>query len=243
MPPLKDETGKRYGRLSVIKRVENIGECTAYLCRCDCGTEKIVRGESLRKGDIVSCGCYQKEQVVKNHAKSVERKRKEKNIYMFDGESGICLIKNKAFLFDKEDYDKIKVHTWQIGTHGYAMNATVGLLHRYILGNPDGYVDHINHFKTDNRKENLRICTCEENACNRGPQKNNTSGYKGVSYDKSRGKYAASIKRGDQSFTLGRFSTAEEAAHAYDRKAIELHGKFANLNFPLEYYEEKKEVK
>lgn len=90
MPPLKDETGKRYGRLSVLKRVENIGECTAYLCRCDCGTEKIVRGESLRKGDIVSCGCYQKEQIVKNHAKA-SKENARKRIY-------ICLTANLAYV-------------------------------------------------------------------------------------------------------------------------------------------------
>lgn len=238
---LKDETGKKYGRLTVIKRVENIKKATAYLCRCDCGTEKIVRGEQLRNGETVSCGCYQKERIVLHHAESVERKRQEKNVYSFEGDVGTCVVKDGVFIFDKEDYDKIKPYTWQIGTHGYVANTIVGLLHRYITDSPDGYVDHINRCKTDNRKINLRICTCNENALNRGPQRNNTSGYKGVYYDKSRKKYAASIKFAGTEYRLGRFETIEEAAHAYDRKAIELCDEFAHTNFPREYYEEKKE--
>lgn len=52
-----DETGKRYGRLVVEKRVENIGAAAAFLCKCDCGKEKIVTGSHLRTGVTKSCGC------------------------------------------------------------------------------------------------------------------------------------------------------------------------------------------
>lgn len=58
----KDITGQRYGRLIAIKYCYTSGNRLAYwLCRCDCGIEKIIRGSHLRTGDILSCGCLNKE--------------------------------------------------------------------------------------------------------------------------------------------------------------------------------------
>ena len=58
----KDETGKQYGLLSVIKQIEekDSNGITMWVCRCECGNEIIVRGSSLRNGHTKSCGCYQK---------------------------------------------------------------------------------------------------------------------------------------------------------------------------------------
>lgn len=53
--------GKTFGRLLVISRTENMGRATAYLCRCVCGAEKVVRYQSLAKGQTRSCGCLRKE--------------------------------------------------------------------------------------------------------------------------------------------------------------------------------------
>lgn len=52
-----DETGNRYGRLTVVERAEGIKGSAAWLCRCECGNEKIVLGILLRNGNTVSCGC------------------------------------------------------------------------------------------------------------------------------------------------------------------------------------------
>jgi hypothetical protein len=57
----KDETGKRYGRWTVLERQDNRGVGVRWLCRCDCGTEKVVDGKSLRFRQSQSCGCYQAE--------------------------------------------------------------------------------------------------------------------------------------------------------------------------------------
>ena len=56
-----DMIGKRFGRLIVLERVENIGDQAAWKCLCDCGNELISRGSSLRRGDTVSCGCHRRE--------------------------------------------------------------------------------------------------------------------------------------------------------------------------------------
>ena len=52
-----DLTGQRYGKLMVIEPAENVGGRTAWLCRCDCGRETVVRTNRLRSGHTSSCGC------------------------------------------------------------------------------------------------------------------------------------------------------------------------------------------
>lgn len=58
----EDLTGKKFGRLTVIKRAENSkSNQPRWLCRCECGTEKIILAQSLKRGGTKSCGCYQDE--------------------------------------------------------------------------------------------------------------------------------------------------------------------------------------
>jgi hypothetical protein len=56
-----DHTGKRFGRLLVVSRSENLGGKPAWSCACDCGNTKIIRSSSLLKGDSRSCGCLASE--------------------------------------------------------------------------------------------------------------------------------------------------------------------------------------
>jgi hypothetical protein len=91
--------------------------------------------------------------------------------------------------------------------------------------------DHINHNKLDNRKENLRICTEAENVHNTRISRNNTSGYKGVTFHKRDKKWQTQIRSGQGKRYLGYFNTAEEAAKNYDEKAKEAFGEFARTNF------------
>jgi len=62
MRNLIDLTGRKFGRLTVIKRVyPNRGEHPYWLCKCECGTEKIIRGNDLKTGRTKSCGCLKRE--------------------------------------------------------------------------------------------------------------------------------------------------------------------------------------
>jgi len=57
---LKDETGNRYGRLTVLRRYDHTahsGLGAYWICRCDCGQEIAVLGAKLRNGNTRSCGC------------------------------------------------------------------------------------------------------------------------------------------------------------------------------------------
>jgi hypothetical protein len=59
--PAKDETGKRYGRLTVLRRDGNKEGAAVWLCLCDCGRQHRVTGRNLRSGGTLSCGCLQRE--------------------------------------------------------------------------------------------------------------------------------------------------------------------------------------
>ena len=146
-------------------------------------------------------------------------------------------------------------------------------IHRLVMGSPKGMcVDHINGDTLDNRKENLRVCTRSQNSQNQKIKSHNQSGYKGVYYSKNpfyekflkEGpalKKDGTIKKvqpkpyakpwvayigggqGKSPIRLGCHATAEEAAEVRDKKALEIHGEFARLNFPdkrEEYLEEMK---
>lgn len=111
------------------------------------------------------------------------------------------------------------------------------LLHRLIMGFPEGLVvDHINDDPLDNRRENLRIVTRGQNS-GRGHRRNKT-GYRGVTFHADRSntrggkRYSAAIRVDGRSTFLGLFHTAEEAAAAYDARAIVVYGELARLNFP-----------
>lgn len=93
----------------------------------------------------------------------------------------------------------------------------------------DERINHINGNKLDNRRSNLRIATRSESHINRGMHMNNTSGYKGVF--KKGNRWCAQVGCDSVSLYLGTFDSRKEAAKAYDRKAYELFGEVAKLNF------------
>ena len=108
-------------------------------------------------------------------------------------------------------------------------------MHRFILNISDEsiQIDHVNGNTLDNRKINLRIANSSENASNKmrlSPQ--NSSGYRGVVWDKETGKWMAQIYKDNKRKFLGRFDNKQEAAKAFDEAAKTMYGKFhGKLNF------------
>ena len=93
---------------------------------------------------------------------------------------------------------------------------------------PDGmYIDHINGDRTDNRIENLRLCTPTQNQINRGAPKTSKSGVKGVVWRPDRQKWNASIRAGGKRYHVGHFETIEDAKAAQEAASRELFGDFA----------------
>lgn len=111
------------------------------------------------------------------------------------------------------------------------------VLHRVIMERIIGRsltkaeeVDHIDRNPLNNRRSNLRIATHAENLRNRGKNRNNTSGYKGVTWDKGEGKWSASITVNYKRVHLGRYSNPEDAYAAYCKAVKEYHGEFSCLD-------------
>ena len=106
------------------------------------------------------------------------------------------------------------------------------LMHRQIVGcGDDDDVDHWDKNGLNNRRHNLRPCSESQNAANRGPSKNNTSGYKGVFGHSTGGQWRAQITIEGVKKHLGLFRTAQDAAVAYDKAANDHFGEFARPNF------------
>lgn len=146
-------------------------------------------------------------------------------------------------LVDDEDYEYLNQFKWRILICGtktksiYVQSEIVKsnkkktvTMHKFLLGDKLGYfIDHIDHNGLNNQKYNLRFSTRSQNGANRRPS--GFSKYLGVHFDKYRNTWRASITFNKKTYKLGRFETEIEAAIAYDKKAREFHGQFANLNF------------
>ena len=101
-------------------------------------------------------------------------------------------------------------------------------IHRFILDcNKNDVVDHINGNTLDNRKQNLRICSQQQNTMNNSNiRSNNTSGYKGVTWDKSKNKWTAQITVNYKNIHLGRYDKIEDAIKERQKAEIKYFGEY-----------------
>jgi hypothetical protein len=151
----------------------------------------------------------------------------------------IPLTQGKFALVDEEDYEYLMQWKWYYAK-GYAVRMgsqpkrVAILMHRIVLermGFKDfESSDHINRQRFDNRRANLRPVSLEQNNMNRGKQKNNTSGYMGVSWHKQGKKWRVRFRADGKYRSLGLFDDKKEAALAYNEAAKKCHGEFAVLN-------------
>lgn len=155
----------------------------------------------------------------------------------------IPLTRGKYAIVDAADYEWLSPHKWFANgneENGYYAarwlpDHKLQLMHRAIMNPPEGMiVDHIDGQRHNNRRANLRVCTWKENVRNGKPSRSSTSRFKGVYFATTLGKWVATIRCDGKKIYLGAFADEIEAAKAYDRKARELFGEFAYLNFPEE---------
>lgn len=150
----------------------------------------------------------------------------------------LLLNNGMQVMVSESDYHSVSQHSWY--WNGRYVRADIKkddttakvYLHTFIMCPDKGQVvDHINGNSLDNRRENLRVCTQSQNLANSRKRKNCSSLYKGVSWNKKNRKWVAYINADKSRVPLGYFRSEQEAARAYDAKALEVFGEYAKLNF------------
>jgi len=188
-----------------------------------------------------NCGTYEtKEEAIEVYNQKIQEIEESKNeeplpeiIRNKDGQAIIETFnkngnKVSECIVDDDKYYELIKYKWftslgYIKTH---MNNTTVFIHRYLIDPEKGeIVDHVNNNPLDNRISNLRICDDSLNSHNRQIKEGK---YRGVS--KNGKGYAGKIIKNGKEYNLGTYKTQEEAALAYNTKALELYGEHANLN-------------
>lgn len=146
----------------------------------------------------------------------------------------ILLSRGKVTLVDAKDFAIVAKHTWsalKVRDTFYAVSEIEGAfvyMHRLLMQFPICETDHRNGDGLDNRRRNLRLATNSQNQANRGRQKNNKSGFKGVSWSAKEGKWRARIKVDYREKFLGCFIDPRAAHAAYAAAAEKYFGEFAH---------------
>ncbi len=159
---------------------------------------------------------------------------------------------NTFTMVDDEDYEHLNQWKWSATNQNrpsrktlYAERKSISagvqtgwVMHRYLMKTPKGmFTDHIDGDGLNNQRSNLRVCTRSQNQQNAGPKvggrsetRIKTSKYKGVCWNKRRGKYEVQIDNNGSHIWVGLFIIEDEAAQAYNDAALKYHGEFAKLN-------------
>lgn len=192
-----DLTGQRYGRLIVLKEVEKEGRGRHFLCRCDCGNEKVIRMNQLRTGKTKSCGCYNKERVTEANLKDLTGHRFGK-LTVVERSPKKHATENKAIWKCICDCgEKIEA----LSTYLTSGDTSSCGCHRKEVGKKLQKYNHSNLIKdgvfTPLLKSKMRS--------------NNKTGVKGVMKLAKNGKYRAYIGIKGKKIYLGEFTTLEQA--------------------------------
>ena len=217
------EHGVPDSRLTVVKRGEDYISPSGYkkiqwLCECSCKSNKhiLVIGSDLIRGEVKSCGCLNDEQ-----RRISGQKNSRYNDYSFEHDIVIGITSNtkKEFYVDLKNFDKIKHICWREETNGsfsmlkgYDPQSKKRVRMHSYLGFSN--YDHIDRNELNNLESNLRPATQQQNTQNKSKQKNNKSGFVGVSKDKNTGKWIAHIGYNLKQIYLGLYSNKEDAIKA-----------------------------
>jgi|SRR5580765_1018399 len=139
----------------------------------------------------------------------------------------------ESCLVDDDDFERLSQFAWCL-VNGYASNVIRGnhmYMHHAVIGKPPSGMEthHKDGNKLNNQKHNLEFVTHDTNQHH--AKRHNRLGYRGLKLNKA--KFNVQIRKAGITYCLGTYEDAEEAARVYDKKALELFGPCATLNFPL----------
>lgn len=223
-----DLTGCRFSHLMVqAKTDERRHGQMMWRCLCDCGREKLIISEALRSGGTKTCGCSLNKfykNITLDYLKEILDYSPDTGLFHWKRRSLGCVPGAIAGTHVGRGYMRVRIHGVNYFAHRLAWF--------YVHGTwPTHEIDHVDRDARNNRIKNLRACENSNNAINKPAFRNNTSGYKGVTWHKGAKRWTAQIDVRGRHMYLGLFDTAQEAAQSYDKTALEQHGAFAYLNF------------
>lgn len=218
----KDLIGFRFGKLTVIEKVESASYRSRFKCVCDCGNEKIVLGQSLLNGHVRSCGCLQREASTRrieaynsNLGRETHGEAKTRLYAIWEGMKTRCYKRNyHSFpnyggrgisVCEEWKSSFLAFREWALST-GYNDSLTI---------------DRID-VNGDYCPDNCRWTGHDVQAANKRLLDRNTSGFTGVSFNKKSGKYVAYISRNRETHHLGSFDKLEDAIAARKRAEKQL---------------------
>jgi hypothetical protein len=240
-----DLLGKVFGKLTVIARSERRSKKSEiyWFCECECTKITEVCGTDLRNNKIaacVECGRKIQSEKIKKH----NLFRVENNIVI-----GIATNQNTEFYFNIKYLDEIKKYAWRINEKGYVCSQikdTEIKLHRFIMELKSNkqlvseeFIDHVDKNPLNNKDENLRECTNDQNVKNRKLNKNNKSGVSGVMiHSNSKGEiiYRSVISVNHKKMHLISTKDFDEAVKARLQAEKEYYKEFAPQQYLFEKY-------
>lgn len=230
----KDLTGKKFGLWTVLSFYKKEkGKHSVWLCKCECGTIRPVVQPNL-VGEGGSCGCN-----CGNWMTPLRKGWVENGVgYLPLTKGQIALVSphrledlgQRHWFVSRSKEGKFYVYRWAMdeGGNRYQLH-----LARYILGLPRSdkrRPDHKNLDPLDNRDENIRPGTKDENERNKRVRRDSSTGVKGVQKcSKCEGMYFSSIKHKGIRYYLGRSSSIEVLCERYAEVSRRLHGEFGRI--------------
>ena len=201
---------------------------------------RICKVDNCNREHMAKGFCNRHYQQFNIHGKPLNRSIRDSNEFIIkDNYCEIILYNNKhkevgRALIDNSMIKSANNYKWYLMNTGYVATKyrnKVFLLHHLIIGCPINKLqtDHINRNRLDNRRCNLRIVTTSQNQMNIASQKNNTSGIKGIYWDKSRNKWHVEIMANYKKMHLGRYDDLEHAIKVRKNAEIKYHGEYAPI--------------
>lgn len=198
MTKLRDLTGQRFGRLTVI----SYSGGSKWRCRCDCGSETTVLSGNLTSGHTTSCGCAKGAGIIgRKFGRLLVVERLDKDMYLCKCECGNTCTRTYKSLHMTVPH--------ACDPCGKALRAQALRASAFADGTQPAKV------KLD-----------------KVPSKANKSGIVGVNWDKSRGKWQASIKFRGHKYNLGRFENIQDAIDARHAAEREIFGAYIDSKKP-----------
>nr|DAU82992.1 MAG TPA: hypothetical protein [Caudoviricetes sp.] len=196
----RDLVGKKFGKLLVAEEVEKVKGQRMFKCICDCGNEIITRGESLVSGNTKSCGCSRGEYVSNANKVDIAGQKFGK----------LTAIKRLNKQTKKSEW------IWQCKCDcGNYTEATVELLRKgEKIQCEECFDKYLRSEGIEKAKKSMYENTVDGVQVLRytdSPNKNNTTGYKGVMLNKRRGTYIATLTVNKKVHTKTGFRTAKDA--------------------------------